>query len=190
MTTPEITAAITTARYVYESVPVAGQVLNYLEAVLAADAESRAADEWRERALKAEAALAAREASEFMTGTGHGPAPAGFVRTALDKAAANMAAESAQMLADAERMVARAGHVGVPDQLQTRIDAAVGGGLLDDIKEFIEEANASAAAWAAPAPSTVISTLVVEIDASAIDAALAKVEQLKVALASVAPAMD
>jgi hypothetical protein len=155
MTTPDISAAIANARDVYESVPNAGQVLDYLQAVLQADADTRAAAEWRERALKAEAALAARGTNEgFMTGTGHGPVPAGLVvggsnwifgqqaaSAAFDQAAAKMAAESAQMSADAERMAARA------------------------------------------ATGTVVADLMLTIDTSAIDAALAKVEQLKAALA-------
>jgi hypothetical protein len=200
MTTPDITGAIANARDVYESVPNAGQVLDYLQAVLQADAEAQAANDWRESALKAEAALAARGTKEgFMTGTGHGPAPEGLVggsswtiseqanNAIFDQAGGNMAAESAQMAAAAEGMAARAGHVGSADPLQTRIDAAVGGGLLDDLKGFIEEVNAGAAAWAMPAP-TPVPDLVLTIDTSAIDAALAKVEQLKAALASVLPA--
>lgn len=54
----DVRAAIENARGVYESVPAAGQVLDYLEAVMGVAAEARANAEWRERALKAEAALA------------------------------------------------------------------------------------------------------------------------------------
>jgi DNA-binding transcriptional regulator YdaS (Cro superfamily) len=69
--------------------------------------------------------------------------------------------------------------------------AGAAAGLLDGLKGFVAEVNASAAAsaaaWAAPAPSTIISTLEVKIDTSEIDAALAKVAELKLALASVLP---
>ncbi|USX25803.1 hypothetical protein NHH73_25035 [Oxalobacteraceae bacterium OTU3CINTB1] len=183
MSNPDITHAIARARDVYGSVPNAGQVLDYLEAVMAAEAEALAATDWRERALKAEAALAGGANASIAEGTHISVGGAPVAGGALDRAAAAMAAESAQMAADAERMAARAGHVGAADPLQTRIDAAVGGGLLDDIKAFVEEVN-TAAAWAMPAPAQTVD-LVLTIDTSAIDAALAKVEQLKVALAEV-----
>lgn len=189
MTRPAITAAIATARDVYESVPLAGEVLDYLQAVLQVEAESREAIEWRERALKAEAALAEHtigNVSAHTSGdTRFGPVVGGASAT-FDQAAAKMAAESARMIADAERTAALAGHVGTTNQPQTRMDAGVEGGQLGDLKAFVEEVNAGAAAWAMPAPAQTVD-LVLKIDTSAVEVALLKVQQLKAALAEVSP---
>ena len=136
--------AINITRDVYGSVPGAEQALRFLQAALAAGAEVREAAEWRERALKAEAALAGGANASIAEGT----------------------------------------HTGAGEGLV----AGAATDMLGSLKQFAGEVNAGAAAWAAPALSTVISTLVVKIDTSAIDAALAKVEELKAALASVMPA--
>ncbi|SEN31669.1 hypothetical protein SAMN05428959_1011146 [Duganella sp. CF517] len=151
----DVRAAIATTRDVYGSVPGTDRVLNFLEAALSAGAEVREAAEWRERALKAEAALAAgggNIGAHTAGGTRFGPVVGnsswsidGQPSTVhFDQAAAKMAAESAQMAADAERMAA------------------------------------------CTATGPVDADLVLTIDTSAVDAALAKVEQLKAALACLA----
>lgn len=105
MTTTDITGAIAATRAVFESVPVAGEVMDYLLALLATEAEARVAGEWKERALVAEGALA--DAKEI----------ASVTPTAADQAAAAMAAESQQMFIAAEKSVAHQAVAAAADPL-------------------------------------------------------------------------
>ncbi|MRW85390.1 hypothetical protein GJ698_14990 [Pseudoduganella sp. FT26W] len=100
----ELRRAITETRIVFESEPAAGDALNYLESVLAAAAP-----------VPAQTRIAggggASITEETLTGAGAVPV-AGAAQhassTTADQAAAAMAAESAQLVADAERTAAGA----------------------------------------------------------------------------------
>lgn len=81
-------------------------VAKFLQATLAAGAEVREAAEWRERVLKAEAQLAARVFDAKKIASVAPVVEDSFLGAAFDRAAGQMAAESAQMLAAAERSVA------------------------------------------------------------------------------------
>lgn len=161
----EVRAAIADARHVFEGQKVAEDVLHYLEQVLAAGATASGAAAREAVMHQARADLAqgagapldetVEEGGVLVCTACGASAP---TSTAFDQAAARMAAEQARMVADAERGVAARGVA----------DAWLAKTMLEPI--------------GAALPRPVVSKVVLEVDTSALDAALAKAEQLQVVL--------
>ena len=172
----KVSAAIASARHVFEGERLAEDVLHYLEQVLAAGAP-----------VPAQTGIT--PGAENGSIAGGSPASAGVAATPvagsewpawareLDKVTADVGQTAAETINVFGQLANILGTVGADTFDQAAAAMAA------ESAQKVADAERSAAARA----STVISKLVVEVDTTQLDAALAKAERLQVLLAGLAP---